>query len=163
MSTAHALRQLGTGAAGFWRRSDGVSTLEFGLVAPTLFLSLLAMADLGFAFSERMTMDHVLRAGAQKAIGAGSEAEILEVLRTTAARNFVLAGAAPAEVEDALFVDVTRYSACPGNADTVVDISTICAGPQPTSIFYRLTALKHYHGMLLPEMELERLLLVQIR
>jgi Flp pilus assembly protein TadG len=45
---------------------DGVSAVEFALIAPILFLSLLAMVDVGFAIHERMTIDHVLRAGAQE-------------------------------------------------------------------------------------------------
>ena len=163
MTIAAALRQHRARAVAFWRRSDGVSSLEFALVAPILFFSLLTMADLGFALQERMTMDHVLRAGAQKTIGGGSEPEILDILKSTASKNFVLTGEATTEGEDTLSLAVTRYSACPENPEFAVDVSTICAGPQPTAIFYELSALKDYSGMILPLMTLDRSLVVQIR
>jgi pilus assembly protein CpaE len=50
------------------RSEAGVSAIEFALVAPVLALGLVAMADIGLALYERMTIDHVLRAGAQDMI-----------------------------------------------------------------------------------------------
>ena len=54
---------------GKWRRSEaGVSAVEFALFAPILFFALVAAVDVGLAEYERMTIDHVLRAGAQSAM-----------------------------------------------------------------------------------------------
>ena len=150
--------------ADFGRREDGVSGIEFGLFAPILFFSLLAMVDLGFALFERMTIDHVLRAGAQSAIAGDAQTEILEVLSRTAERNFVLADGTQADsAGEPLSVSVHRYNACPENPSVEVAPSTVCAGPSASSIFYRISGGKTYGGMLLPAMTIGRSIVVQVR
>jgi pilus assembly protein CpaE len=120
---------------------DGVSAVEFALIAPILFLSLLAMVDIGFAIHERMTIDHVLRAGAQEAMFDPGVVHVLKVLNTTAAKSFP-AGA------DAPVFKVERNCACPQAKDVWVDCSTTCAGPTPTYVYYRLSGAKTYEGMI---------------
>jgi pilus assembly protein CpaE len=120
---------------------DGVSAVEFGLIAPVLFLSLLAMVDVGFAISERMTIDSVLRAGAQQAMNDPGEAEVKTALDAIAAENF-LAGDLPA-------FNVAVLCDCPAQAgEYLADCSTDCLpGPTATSIYYHLEGIKTYDGI----------------
>lgn len=134
---------------------DGVSAVEFGLFAPILFISLLAMVDLGLAFSERMTIDHVLRAGAQEAMKDPGADRVRQVLDATAAKNFAPGVGAPV-----LTVDYP-ICACPDGVP--VACSTTCPGPTATSIFYHLQGTKDYEGMILPRINLGPTIQVQIR
>ena len=133
----------------WWRGSDGVSALEFGLVAPVLFFGLVATADLGLALYQRMTIDHVLRAGAQTAMEDPGVEPVRKVLESTATRNFALAEDDEA-AGNALSLSVERYFACAEDPDTEVAGSTFCAGSQAPNIYYRLTAGTRYDGLFLP-------------
>lgn len=133
----------------WWRGNDGVSALEFGLFAPILFFGLLATADLGLALYQRMTIDHVLRAGAQAAMDDPGQADVLRVLESTASKNFAVAVDGEAEGE-ALSLTVNRYFACAEDPDTAVAPSTFCAGLQAPNIYYRLNASAGYDGIFLP-------------
>jgi pilus assembly protein CpaE len=135
---------------------DGVSAVEFALIAPILFLSLLAMVDVGFAIHERMTIDHVLRAGPQEAMIDPGVAQVLKVLDTTAVTSFP-AGA------DAPVFEVVRECACPEAKDVWVDCLTTCAGPTSTYVYYELSGAKTYLGMLIPEILLRPTVKVQVR
>jgi pilus assembly protein CpaE len=117
---------------------DGVSAVEFALIAPVLFIALLSMVDVGFAIYERMTIDYVLRAGAQAAMEDPAEGEVLAVLNDTGAKNFV-AGAVPS------FTVEHPICECPENADVLC--SATCDGGAATSIFYRLEGTKTYEGI----------------
>jgi pilus assembly protein CpaE len=134
---------------------DGVSAVEFALFAPILFLSLLAMVDLGLAIYERMTIDHVLRAGAQVAMADPGVPGVLTVLNTTAAKNF-------SEADKPDF-QVNRDCACPEAKGTVVACSTTCSGPTSTFIYYRLSGAKDYQGMIIPQIALGPKMQIQIR
>ena len=147
-----------------WSRCrHGVAASEFALIAPVLGFTLLASIDLGLAISERMAIDHVLRAGAQAAIPDPGEGGVLEVMRSTAQTNFALADESSQDGELSLTLSVSRYGACAEDVDFAVDPSTICAGSEPTFIYYRLTAKKSYTGWLAPDIEFERAAHVQIR
>ncbi len=140
-----------------WRRSDsGTSAVEFAFIAPMLFFGLLSMVDLGLAINERMTIDHVLRAGAQRAIADPGAADVLNVVNTTAAKSF-------SSSKTPLSVTVQRFCACPESTGTAVACSTSCQGPKPTFIYYRLSGLKTYKGMLLPAITAKPAVQVQIR
>src|ERR1700680_520925 len=77
---------------GKWRRSEaGVSAVEFALFAPILFFALVAAADVGLAEYERMTIDHVLRTGAQSVMMDQRRDQVLAVVQNTASKNFTLA------------------------------------------------------------------------
>jgi hypothetical protein len=143
---------------------DGVSAVEFALFAPILFLSLLAMVDLGVAFYERMTIDHVLRAGAQVAMEDPGKDRVLDVLKSTAAKNFPLAdGAEPDGTKVPIFTVEYPICACPDNNDVAVACSTTCTGPTATSIYYRLVGEKNYDGMIIPQIGLAPTIRVQVR
>lgn len=117
---------------------DGVSAVEFALIAPVLFFALLSMVDVGFAINERMTIDYVLRAGAQAAMDDPGKDQVLAVLNDTGAKNFAV-GAVPT------FTVEHPVCECPENADVVC--SATCDGGAATSIFYRLEGSKTYTGI----------------
>lgn len=117
---------------------DGVSAVEFALIAPVLFIALLSMVDVGFAIYERMTIDYVLRAGAQAAMDDPGKATVLTVLNDTGAQNFA-AGTVPN------FTVEHPICECPGNTDVVC--SATCDGGAATSIYYRLEGTKTYDGI----------------
>ena len=117
---------------------DGVSAVEFALIAPVLVVALLSMVDVGFAIHERMTINHVLRAGAQTAMEDPDDGEVLAVINETAARNFA-AGDVPE------FTVEHPVCECPGNTD--VTCSATCDGGAATSIYYRLEGNKTYDGI----------------
>lgn len=156
-------RRLCGGLAVWSRCRQGVAASEFALIAPVLGFTLLASIDLGLAISERMAIDHVLRAGAQAAIADPGEGGVLEVMRSTAQTNFALADESSQDGELSLALSVSRYGACAEDVDFAVEPSTICAGSNPTFIYYRLTAKKSYTGWLAPDIEFERAAHVQIR
>jgi Flp pilus assembly protein TadG len=64
------------------RDRKGVSTLEFGLVAPVLILVLLGVFDLGNALQQSIRLESAARAGAQYAFAyPGDEAGIAAAVR----------------------------------------------------------------------------------
>lgn len=146
----------------WFRAEGGASTVEFALIAPVLFFGLLATTDLGLALYERMTIDHVLRAGAESAMADQGEEDILQILKTTAARNFTLSTEAES-TENTLTLSADRYCACPESPGTGVACSTTCSGAQPTFVSYRLSATKTYAGMIIPSMSFSPSVQVQIR
>ena len=157
---AHAAR----GRAGaWWRCRRGVAATEFALVAPILAFILLASIDLGRALTERMAIDHALRAGAQRAMADPGTASVLDVMRRTAETNFTLAGDALDAADSALDLSAVRYGACPEDPGFAVDPSTICSGSTPTYIFYRMEATKTYTGWIMPAIAFDRASQVQIR
>lgn len=146
-----------------WRRSeDGVSAVEFALFAPVLFFALVASADLGLAEYQRMTIDHILRAGAQSAMTDPGQAQVLSVVQNTASKNFTVATQPPISAA-ALTVDVQRFCACPATTTVAVDCLTICTGSVPTFIYYSMSGTIIYSGMIMPAMTLHPLVQVQVR
>jgi pilus assembly protein CpaE len=126
----------------------GVSAVEFALVAPVLALALVAMADVGLALYERMTIDHVLRAGAQAAMSDPGEKPVLNVLQSTLSQS-----PTPSNLT---FDMVKRYCACPEDADvepaSAPACGTVtCANSAPQYVYYRMAASKTYEAMSLPE------------
>lgn len=152
-----------------WRGGeDGVSAVEFGLFAPVLFFALLAAVDLGMALYERMTMDHVLRAGAQSAMADQGAVQVKKVLDSTAAKNFVVAASTSTDLSytaggNPITLDVTRFCACPENTGVEVACSTTCAGSKPTFVYYRLEGSKTYDGMIIPSIDMDAQMQVQVR
>lgn len=145
-----------------WRRSDGgASAVEFALVAPILAFVLLAGVDLALAISERMAMDHALRAGAQTALAQDpGDSGVLQVIRDTAEQNFP---AADGGLDPEVALSATRFCACAEDPDYAVSCGTVCSGSTPTVIFYRMTGDKTYAGWIMPAFEVDRTMQVQIR
>lgn len=141
-------------------RSEGMSAVEFALIAPVLFFSLIATADMGLALNERMTIDHILRAGAQSAMRDLGPDAVLDVMTGAAATNFVVADAATV---DTLSLSADRFYACPEALDVPVPPATACAGSASTVAFYRLEGSKIYGSWMLPDMTFRPLIQVQVR
>ncbi len=149
--------------AGWWRCNRGVSAVEFALVAPILAFLLLAGVDMGRAISERMAMDHALRAGAQEAMRDPGATRVLEVMRTTAEANFTLNDGTAENDDASLTLSAIRFFACPEDVGFAVTSSTICAGSKPPFIYYRMTGEKTYTGWIMPVFGFDRSVQVQIR
>ncbi|MGR3593970.1 MAG: TadE/TadG family type IV pilus assembly protein [Limimaricola soesokkakensis] len=145
------------------RAEDGVSAIEFALLAPVLVVALLGTVDLGLALNERMAIDHVLRAGAQSATAGNDLATIDRVLRNTAKQNFTLAEPDTAGNDTALALTISRLCTCPEQPKMAVTCSATCTGSAPTQIFYAFAGKKTYSGNLLPRFTLSSALRVQVR
>lgn len=150
-------------ARSFAQADEGVSAVEFALLAPMLIFGLLATVDLGLAFSESMTIDHVLRAGAQSATEDIGVAAVDRVLRTTAMKNFPLAATAAAGDDASLALSVRRFCSCSEEPAAAVACLTTCAHDTPTQIFYDLSGEKTYSGLILPRFPQSKALQVQVR
>lgn len=147
-----------------WSGCDrGVSAVEFALVAPILAFLLLAGVDLGRAISERMAMDHALRAGAQTAFADPGATAVLEVIERTADTNFTLESEQTDGGDAPVRLSATKFCACPEAVDTAVTCSTVCTGSKPTFIYYRMTGAKTYTGWIMPTFDFDRAMQVQIR
>jgi len=145
----------------FRRDQRGVSAVEFGLLAPILLGGLLTTVDIGLAVTERMTLDHVLRAAAQGAMtGQGTE-DVLKTLKGIASGNFAVAGQTTAT--NPVELSVARECACADNLSAAVACFVTCTGSVPPLPYYRLTAKKTYDGMVIPPIRFERSVKVQAR
>lgn len=159
MSARRLLRRLGAPlhrrAASLLREDDGVSAVEFALFTPILFFAAAATLDLGFAAYQRMTMDHLLRGGAQAAMSDPGASAVRAVVEASAADSF-----APGE---AFALTVERYCACPADTGVAVVCTNTCGDGSQAAIFYRLEAQREYPGMILPPMQLEAEARVRVR
>ena len=150
----------------FAGHEQGSSAVEFAMIMPALVIACISMADLGRALYERMAIDHVLRSAAQTAMGNPGEEAVETVLKATAKRNFVVAGETSDTIATGvqpLTVGVDRYCACPEDRSTWVDCSTICPASVPNFVFYRMSGAKVFDGMVIPSINLNRAVDVQVR
>lgn len=128
----------------------GVSAVEFSLLAPVLVLGLFATVDAGMAVYDKMMMTQVLRTGAHSAIAAESEQSMLDMLRATAADNFVVAdGEGDPDIGE-LLLSVESYCICPDDRTTRVACDTTCSGGAQLEQYYALTADLEFDGVMLP-------------
>lgn len=141
----------------------GVSAVEFALLAPMLVFALLATVDLGLALTERMTIGHILRAGAQGATEDVGITSVDRILRTTAAKNMTVAAAGTTGDDSSLALTVSRICSCPDQPSVAVACSATCTGSAPTQIFYALSGQKTYAGLILPRFSQSGSLQVQVR
>lgn len=145
---------------------SGSSTVEFAILAPVLCFALLAAVDLGTALSERISMSHIVRSGAQVAMDDPGEEKVELVLNRTAAQNFDFEQPAGTTIDmnvHPITLAADRFCACPDEADTAVSCSTICTGTVPTYIFYKMSAAKNFAGVLVRGLPLEASAQVQVR
>jgi pilus assembly protein CpaE len=153
-----------------WRkREDGASTVEFSLYVPVILFGCLTMGDIGLAVQQRMTLDQVVRAGAQVAMDDPGEEQVLTAMQLSASQNFSLGsddedGEGQEQiVNDPVSVDVARYCSCPDDRSAPVSCSTPCFEMTVPFVFYRMSVAKNYDGIFSPEFSLARDLEVQIR
>ncbi len=152
--------------------TSGAAAVEFALFAPALILGVLVAVDLGLAVHERMTIDHVLRSGAQAAMVDPGEEDVRDILQSTASKNFSnvadgggsgTSGTTISTGSDALTLTVGRYCTCPESIGTEVTCSTTCEGTVPTYIYYKLEAAKQFDGMIIPTIPIDTDIEVQVR
>ena len=135
-----------------WRDDDGVSAVEFSLLAPFMVVGMFSTVDAGMAVYDKMMLTQVLRAGAHSAIAAEDEAAVLAILQTTASDNFTVAGDTPAPGE--LVLNVRSYCVCPEATATEVACVTICTGGGLPNRFYDMDATIEFNGVMLPNFTL---------
>lgn len=142
-------------AARMLRCTRGVSSVELALFAPFLFFAIAATLDLGLAAYERMTMDRLLRGGAQAAMSDPGAAHVRAVIVASAESEF-----APDTEFD---LTVTRFCACPIAPDTAVPCTSACTDGQAARVFYRLAAEREYPSTIIPALDLAANARVQVR
>jgi pilus assembly protein CpaE len=168
------MRKLIAAFTGRKRGESGAAAVEFALFAPTLVFALLTAVDCGSALQQRLTMDQLLRSGAQVAMTDPGEQTVTSALQSTASKNF---SAAPGDLatgtpswkltynvnSDPLSLSVSRYCTCPDNLNATVACSTTCPGTTPTYIYYHLGASKRFSGIVMPAFSLSSRAEVQVR
>lgn len=141
------------------RDEAGVSAIEFGLVAPMIFFSFLAMTDVGFALNDRIRLDHFLRSGAQAALRDSGELNVIETLKRTTCGDGETYPACE-RLADVTF-SADRYCYCPTTETTDTTCTSTC--PVQPQRFYTLSAEKSYAGIFLPDMDFAPQVLVEVR
>ena len=139
-------------SAGRMRRCEtGVSTVEFALVVPVLAFSLLAAVDLGVALSQRISMGHVVRSGAQVAMEDPGTTKVEAAMKISAGQNFRTESDDPGVIDtqyQPLSLSADRYCACPDQPEIALACATVCPGTVPTYIYYRVDVEKQFAGVL---------------
>ena len=143
------------------RKDDGAAAIEFGLLGSVLFLSVVAMADVGLAVSERIAMDHTVRSGAQHAMADLGESNVrTTIILAAEAQAFpICAGQNPAPGSFCPSVAVSCF--CPNNSSTSCENPSEC--PVTYQKIYNLSATMKRESMLLPDMNFNVSLRVQTR
>lgn len=128
---------------------DGVSAIEFALLAPILIGGFLLMVDTGRAVGARMEMDRNVRAGAQAAMSLNNDMEAIE--------RIVLASAgSPEDLE----VEAKMTCSCAGAA---AGCAAPCATGEAPSVFVEIGASRSFSGLLISAMTLDSGTRVRIR
>lgn len=157
-------RQNRTSLVALIAHQSGLSAIEFALIAPIFVIGFVMMADIGFAAHQRMTIDHVLRTGAQSAMMDPGAGTVLTVLEITAADHFSVGSSTATGGKPPLTFASERYCVCPGDHGSRVACSTICTGTAPATLaFYSLSASSIYTGMLIPNLTFNPALEVEVR
>jgi pilus assembly protein CpaE len=151
----------GRKARAFPRDEAGVSAIEFGLVAPMIFFSLLAMTDVGFAIRDRILLDHVLRSGAQAALRDSGEVAVLDTLMRTVCKDNEIYPNCAYLTSVSFLPAPDRYCVCPTDGTLDTNCSGTCA-VKPEK-FYKLSAAKSYSGIFLPEMNFAPSVLIEVQ
>jgi pilus assembly protein CpaE len=143
------------------RREDGAVAIEFGLLGAVLLLSLVAMADLGLALSERMALEHTLRSGAQQAMADLGETNVLATINVAAEEQSftICSGASPANGSFCPEVEVSCF--CPNGSATSCTNPVAC--PVTFQKTYTISATKKRDNMIFPDFNFNVSLKVQSR
>lgn len=146
---------------GFGGDESGASAVEFALIAPLIFFSLLAMVDVGFAINDRMYVDQLLRSGGQPAMRDQGEATVEKTLEEATCKDGEIYPDC-ADIAKMTFA-VDRYCVCPD--DPGVKESFVCTAgctTQPQK-FYKISATKSYEGIFLPQFNFAPSKIVEVR
>lgn len=148
----------------FRHHQGGVSAIEFALFAPLLVTGLLALADVGIAAHQRMSIEHALRAGAQRAMAEATEASISSIIKATAEEDFSISGTTSGDGKPPLTVAVERRCVCGDDGNFEPVCPSVCATTARTpKVFMLLTASSTYSGMILGKLVLTPQITVQVR
>ena len=152
-------------AATIGTNEDGASAIEFGLVTPILFFSLLAVIDVGMAVNERIIVGQALRAGAEQAMYDPGVATVETVAKDAARQAFTFdeTGGSLGEMS----ITVTQFCQCPGATSIQVPCSVTCTldtgGETSPYKYYNLTGQKTYKSIIIPEMTFNSDIKVMVR
>ena len=144
---------------------DGTSAIEFGLITPILFFSLLAVIDVGMAVNERIIVGQALRAGAEQAMYDPGVSVVETVAKDAARQAFTVdeSGGSLGEMS----VTVTEVCECPGSAGVQVSCSATCTlssgGEASPYKYYDLSGQKTYESIIIPEMTFNSDIRVMVR
>jgi len=143
------------------RQEGGAAAIEFGLLGPTLLLSLVVMADVGLALSERMTLDHILRSGAQPAMADLGASNVNATIAVAAeAQKFpVCSAGSPANGSFCPTVVVSCF--CPDGSTATCASPTAC--PVTFQKVYTISATRTRKSIILPDFNFQLSLKVQTR
>lgn len=133
--------------------SSGSATLEFAVIAPVLILAVLSTADIGLAINQALRIDQSIRNAAQVALddpGATAVCAALATIDPNGGRCFT-------------DWDVQRFHACSASPDLRVAPSAICADNRPASVFYQISGTRTHAGILLPNRDMERSVVVLVQ
>ena len=150
----------------FGENEGGAAALELSLLAPVLASVLLLTVDVGLAVNSRMSIDHVMRVGAETAMEDPGENTVQQVLEQAAGQNFgtvadISYGDSVDVGSDGVYVGASRFCACPDSRAVAVACTSNCAGKAPLA-FYRLEARKTYSGIVLSGIDMDVALQVQV-
>lgn len=127
----------------------GNATVELGITAPVLIVSLVFMLDVGLAVNTRMEMDRNVRAGVQAAMSQIHDLDaIKDMIRNSAGGS------------DAVTLDVSKVCSCDGTATACTNW---CSADEPPSVFINISAKQSYSGLMMPASVLESQTHVQLR
>ncbi|WP_370160911.1 TadE/TadG family type IV pilus assembly protein [Limimaricola soesokkakensis] len=164
MTTGRFLRAIHGGrrlAQGLARDEAGVSAIEFGLVAPMLFFSLLAMFDVGMALRERIQLDHILRSGAQTALRDAGKSAVLDTLRRTVCKTGEAYPDCAGLAQVSFAPEPDPYCICPTTG--VKDTTCTATCPVRPQKYYELSAAMSHEGIFLPRFDFAPSVLVEVR
>jgi len=132
---------------------SGASAIEFALICPLLVAGFLSAADIGLAVNRKMTVDAMLRAGAEAALSDPGTTKVQDVA------TYASGSGAPPDIS----ISATRSCSCPESISVTVSCSTICAGSKSPYVFYNLSASGYYNTIFFPRISLHSGLVVQVK
>jgi hypothetical protein len=120
------------------RREDGVTAIEFALLAPLLAIGLLALSAVAVWIQHRANLDQILRAGTHAAMQDMGHSEVLARMRKVAeAKGYIIADTA---TRDQLVLTSAANCACPGSLNVSRVCNTACPDDRPALRRYSITA-----------------------
>lgn len=127
------------------RADSGASAVEFALIVPFLAVLLMVLIDVGFALHQRMTMDHILRLGAEAAM-QGQSAEAIGAALQSAAQDHATPRMSGMTVDAPVLV-----CWCAEAPQTPVACDSTCASGRRPSAGYALAAALPYRSLFLQD------------